>query len=198
MDSSSTTDGIDMLSEVEKQFLLKVARDSLSAAVHHTNALLPKPLTRLLMEPCGAFVTLHNRDELRGCIGYVDAIRPLMETVQRAARKAGTEDFRFDPIHPDELQSIVIEISVLSPIKNMNDFHEIEIGKNGILIEAGHRRGLLLPQVAVQHDWNQELFLNHTAEKAGLPCDIWRSQDVKVYTFTTEMFRECPSQESIS
>ena len=144
----------------------------------------------VLREPRGAFVTLHIGRELRGCIGYVDPLRPLLETVERSARQAATQDRRFDAVVPEELGAILIEISVLSLPEACHGPGEIEIGTHGILIETRHRRGLLLPQVALDQGWNTTMLLRHTAEKAGLPADAWSAPGVRCSRFTAEIFRE--------
>jgi AmmeMemoRadiSam system protein A len=179
-----------MLSEGEKEFLLFIARRSIEAAVTKKGTAMPENIPITLTENCGAFVTLHKGSELRGCIGYIEGMKPLYETISDAAQKAALEDYRFMPVTPDELAYIKIEISVLSPLKLINNMDEIEVGKHGLIIEYQYNRGLLLPQVATEYGWNRQTFLNQTAHKAGLPSDIWKNPQAKIFIFTAEIFHE--------
>ena len=179
-----------MLSEAEKQFLLKVARRSVESAVRNSPEFETTTSLPPLSEPCGAFVTLRIANSLRGCIGYVDPIKPLLETVRIVSAKAALEDTRFAPISPDELPDVWIEISVLSPMQRISRIEEIEVGKHGVVVQLGRLRGLLLPQVAVEFGWNRETFVSQTARKAGLPADCWNEPGVQVYIFSAEIFSE--------
>ena len=179
-----------MLTESEKEFLLHIARMSIAAAVQRKGASIPDTIPAALMENCGAFVTLHKGGELRGCIGYIEGFKPLVETVWDAAEKAALEDYRFMPITTNELTDIKIEISALSQPKLITNIDEIEVGKHGLIIEYQHSRGLLLPQVATEYKWDRETFLNQTAHKAGLPSDRWKDPQTKIYIFTAEIFSE--------
>lgn len=179
-----------MLSESDKKYLLSVARKSIINAVSgKPREIIENPPTAL-HKPSGAFVTLHKKGELRGCIGYIEAIGSLLETVQDAAEKAALADYRFNPVAPEEVSEIEIEISVLTPIKKISKIEEIEVGKHGIIIQHGYNRGLLLPQVAVEHGWDRETFLDQTARKAGLPSGAWKDTETKIFTFTAEIFSE--------
>ena len=179
-----------MLTEEEKETLLVIARNSIEAAVRKTQNILPSHQTPHLEEKCGAFVTLHSHGELRGCIGYIEGIIPLMETVQEAAVKAALEDPRFDPVNVDELENIDLEISVLSPLKKINDVNKIEVGKHGLVIKRGYSRGLLLPQVAVEYNWDRETFLNQTCRKAGIGADKWKDPATEIFIFSADIFGE--------
>jgi AmmeMemoRadiSam system protein A len=137
----------------------------------------------------GAFVTLHNRENLRGCIGSLNPPGPIFETVQECAASAATADPRFKPVTPSELEEIVIEISVLSPPEPLKDLNQIEVGVHGLIISQHGRRGLLLPQVATEHHWNREMFLSQTCRKAGLPLDAWQ-KGAEVLVFTAFVFAE--------
>jgi len=169
---------------------LRVARCAIEAAV------LNKPMAAVsidspaLKKPSGAFVTLHEAQELRGCIGYVDPRKPLLATVQDAAVKAAMEDPRFPPVGIDELEEIEIEISVLSPLQGIRSPGEIEVGRHGLVVEFGSHRGLLLPQVAAEYGWDAETFLQQTVRKAGLAAHVVDEQDLKVFVFTAEIFNE--------
>ena len=179
-----------MLTEEERQYLLHVARRSIESVVNETSPVVIETRSKSLMEPCGAFVTLRVGRGLRGCIGYIEPIKPLVETVQEVAAKAAIEDMRFTPVTPEELSTIEIEISVLSPLKEIHDPDELKVGEHGIIIEHGRYRGLLLPQVATEYGWDRETFLSQGARKAGLPTDAWRDPETKIYVFTAEVFGE--------
>ena len=141
-----------------------------------------------LKEPGGAFVCIHKGKDLRGCIGMIEAHAPLWETIKRMAVEAAFGDPRFCAVARDELDKIDIEISVLTPIRRIGDPSEIEIGKHGLLIRRGGRSGLLLPQVATEHNWNREQFLKWTCHKAGLPEQAWKDEDVELYVFSADVF----------
>lgn len=179
-----------MLSETEKFVLLNTARSAIEAAVNGTTAPLPEKIPPKLMVLCGAFVTLHKGDDLRGCIGYIEGVKSLIETVRDVAEKAAIEDYRFLPVTKEELYDIQIEISVLSPLRLIKDINEIEVGKHGLIIEQGGYRGLLLPQVATEYGWDRETFLNQTAHKAGLSSDQWKNPKTRIFTFTVEIVKE--------
>lgn len=183
-----------MLSSDHKKTLLKTARKSIKAAVEGKIFDSPRDVSSELKEPCGAFVTLHKFGELRGCIGYIEGVLPLIETVKDVAEKAALEDYRFTPVTKDELSNIDIEISVLSPLKLIKNINEIEVGKHGIVMEYRHNRGLLLPQVATEYGWDRETFLNQTARKAGLSVDQWKDPETKIFIFSAEIFGEKESR----
>lgn len=139
-----------------------------------------------LTEPRGVFTTLYLGGELRGCVGYALPIRPLYRAVAETARAAAFEDSRFWPVSPEEAPGLQISLSVLSPLFPIAA-SEVEIGRHGLLISSGMRRGLLLPQVPVEHDWDRETFLAQTCHKAGLPLDAWR-KSATIEAFTAEVF----------
>lgn len=142
-----------------------------------------------LQTRAGVFVTLHNREKLRGCIGIITPPGPLFETVQECAGSAATTDPRFNPVTASELGEIVIEISVLSPPKPLKDPSQIEVGVHGLIISQHGKRGLLLPQVATEHHWDQETFLAQTCRKAGLPLDAWKT-GAEIMVFEAFVFAE--------
>jgi AmmeMemoRadiSam system protein A len=179
-----------MLTDNEKEILLLVARISIKDAVEGTNSEIPEMFPQALKEKCGAFVTLHNHGDLRGCIGYVEGFMQLVDTVREVSVKAALEDPRFAPVTAEELDDLEIEISVMSPLKKIADINDIEIGKHGIIIEREHRRGLLLPQVATEYNWDRETFLIHTCRKAGLPSDAWKDTKTNISIFSAEIFHE--------
>ncbi len=141
-----------------------------------------------LKEPGAAFVCIHKGEELRGCIGMIEAMAPLCDTIKKMAVEAAFGDPRFCALARDELDEIDIEISVLTPMHRISDLSEIEIGKHGLLIRKGYQSGLLLPQVATEHNWDREQFLKWTCRKAGISEKAWRSKNVEVYIFSADVF----------
>jgi AmmeMemoRadiSam system protein A len=138
----------------------------------------------------GAFVSLHKRGKLRGCIGRFEAEGPLFETVDTMARAASINDFRFSRVTPDEVNDIDIEISVLSPLRRIDDVSEIEVGRHGLYIIRGSSRGTLLPQVASERGWDTDMFLEQTCVKAGLDRDAWKDEGTEIYTYEALVFGE--------
>lgn len=179
-----------MLTESEKQFLLQEARHAIEGEVRDDRERRPPACPPSLMALCGAFVTLREDNQLRGCIGYIEGVKPLIETIREAAVKAALEDPRFMPVTPEELPNLEIEISVLSPMEPVYNVEQIEIGKHGLLLEVGSRRGLLLPQVPMEYGWDRMTFLEQTARKAGLPEHAWADRSAKIHSFTAEIFSE--------
>jgi uncharacterized protein len=177
-----------MTSEHDRALLLRLAREALAAHVGVAPAHVPGP-SELLDKPGGAFVTLRNHGELRGCIGHIEASEPLGKVVPRCAVAAGTTDPRFPPITRTELEELAIEISLLGPLEPIAGPHDIEIGRHGLVVEMGWQRGLLLPQVATEWNWNAESFISHTCHKAGLPRDAWK-HGAKIWRFDAEVFGE--------
>ncbi|HUO59966.1 MAG TPA: AmmeMemoRadiSam system protein A [Candidatus Acidoferrales bacterium] len=171
----------------ERQQLLQLARQSIAA--HLRREPLPEPdLPEHLRQPRGAFCTLHLQGKLRGCIGYVEPLFPLWQTVMRTAIAAATEDPRFAPLTMAELPHIQIELSVMSPLRPISH-QEIEVGVHGLMISQGGRRGLLLPQVATEWGFDRETFLTETCHKAGLRRDAWQ-HGATIEAFTAEVFGE--------
>jgi len=178
------------LTSEEKKTLLKAARSAISSAIK--GSLIPgmKYSGKELNRRSGVFVTLRIGEDLRGCIGYVEPLFPLAQATQDVAVKAATEDNRFMPLSSSELDKITIEISVLSPLEELKDTENIEIGKHGLVIDAGYTRGLLLPQVASDYKWDKKQFLKHTSLKAGLSPEAWKQKNIKLFTFTVDKFEE--------
>ncbi len=174
------------LSENERSEMLELARASVREAVCQHRLISPLPNNGVFGERRGVFVSLHARGKLRGCIGVVEPREPLGESIAECAAKAALEDPRFAPISTEELDEVEIEISVLSVLEPI-EAEKVEIGKHGLLIEQGYRRGLLLPQVAVEHGLDRERFLQETCHKAGLPRDAWKSGETRIYAFTCEI-----------
>lgn len=172
--------------------LLEIARQAIALAVREGAVLQPEKPGGRLSRPAAVFVSLHKQGSLRGCIGHVVAREPLYRAVVDAAMGAALHDPRFRPMSEDEVAQVDIEISVLSPMASVDAAEaekRIEIGRHGLLISLDRRRGLLLPQVAVQFGWNARQFLEETCIKAGLPRQAWRS-GAKVEMFTAEIFGE--------
>ncbi len=178
------------LTEADEQILLRLAREALEEGVRrHRLSDLEAP-QGIVREKCGAFVTLHKARRLRGCIGYFEARKPLYQTVRECAFAAALRDPRFEPVTPDELPALQLEISVLSPLEEISP-EAIEVGRHGLLVSRGFQRGLLLPHVAVEWKWDRERFLEETCLKAGLPSDAWR-QGAKIQAFTARVFSDPP------
>jgi hypothetical protein len=168
--------------------LLRFARETIAARL--TGSVLPAPVP--LTAPhdhAGAFVTLSVDGELRGCIGYPGSPQRLDAVVGHCAVASATEDPRFPPLTRDELVTLHIEISVLTPIVPVREVAEIEVGRDGLVIEDGFRKGLLLPQVATEHGWDRATFLCHTCLKAGLRPDAWKT-GARIARFQAEVFGE--------
>ncbi len=174
----------------EKKTLLKLARDTIERYLsNNTREELPKA-DGILGEECGAFVTLHKKGQLRGCIGNMIGRGPLVETIQEMAIAASVQDPRFHKVTMEELEDVDIEISVLSPMKRIKDVSEIEVGKHGILMRRGMCQGVLLPQVATEYGWDRETFLENTCHKAGLPADAWKDPETVIEIFSADVFGE--------
>lgn len=176
------------LTEADQQRLLWLARQALDECVRHDRLAEMEETSAALGEKCGAFVSLHKGSRLRGCIGYVEAVKPLYQTVRECARAAALHDPRFDPVSSEELPLLRVEISILSPLFEISP-EQIEVGKHGLLISRGVQRGLLLPQVAVEWKWDRERLLEETSTKAGLASDAWR-HGAKIQGFTAQVFAE--------
>jgi AmmeMemoRadiSam system protein A len=177
-----------MIGPEDQQRLLRLARQALEARVQKAP---PPPVEYggALDWPCGAFVTIHYRGDLRGCLGRIEVTAPLADTIAHLAAVVSDSDPRFNPVSARELSDISLEISVLTPEEEVRSIDQIEIGRHGLIIEQGHRRGLLLPQVATEHGWNRETFLDHTCRKALLPTDAWR-RGARILVFEAQVFGE--------
>jgi AmmeMemoRadiSam system protein A len=139
------------------------------------------------MEKRGVFVSIHLHGDLRGCVGTIAPSTPLYQSVAGCAEAAAFRDSRFKPLQLSELPEADFEISVLSPIEEVTDIRNIEVGTHGLIVSKGNARGLLLPQVAVQQQWDRERFLGETCRKAGLPPTAWK-QGATIQRFTAEVF----------
>ncbi|MBM4320664.1 MAG: AmmeMemoRadiSam system protein A, partial [Deltaproteobacteria bacterium] len=171
------------LTEPQQAALLAWARRTLTGYLGQGKIpeILPGEFEPALLQPAGAFVSLHLGGELKGCIGTFLAEAPLVETVRDMAIAAATRDPRFRPVAKGELEYVDIEISVLSPRWPCTDpLAEVELGLHGLSIARGWARGVLLPQVATEYGWDVPTFLEHVCRKAGLPKDAWRSSDARL------------------
>jgi AmmeMemoRadiSam system protein B/AmmeMemoRadiSam system protein A len=177
------------LIDSEKEELLKIARESIESYLK--SGQIPEFRVSDNLEKFGAaFVTLEKQGNLRGCIGYTSAVEPLYQTVSSCAVQAAVNDRRFRPVTYDEMDDIHIEISVLSPMQLVESFDEIEIGRDGLMIFKGPNRGLLLPQVAADYNWDRIQFLEQTCRKAGLPAAAYKAPDAVIYKFQAVIFGE--------
>jgi AmmeMemoRadiSam system protein A len=175
------------LSLKEKEQLKQLARQTIEGVLFDKDKGEFEP-TEIMKEKRGAFVTIKKNDQLRGCIGYLKGVSPLHETIREMAIQAAFRDPRFGPLQQNEWKDIDIEISVLTPLKKINDASEIEIGVHGLYIERGPYSGLLLPQVATEQHWDRTTFLENTCFKAGLSRDAWKSKDAVIYIFSADVF----------
>jgi AmmeMemoRadiSam system protein A len=183
-----------MLDDVTREGLLQRARAAIERAIG-------APITRVSDVAlstdvvAGAFVTLRADGVLRGCIGYPEADLPLLEVVERCAVSAATRDPRFAPVTIAEWNGVSVEISVLGPVERIAGPSAIEIGRHGVIVDGQHRRGLLLPQVAVEQRWTAADLVSQVCLKAGLPRDAWRS-GAELFRFEADVFGEDePTQE---
>ena len=185
----------------EGMLLVNLARQTVIEYLKSGKILhVPKSVSPKLMKKAGVFITInafHNgAKSLRGCIGLPYPTTPLIQAVIDSALSAATRDPRFSPVTPQELDHITFEVSVLTPPKRVHvekptDYPlEIEVGRDGLVVEKGYRKGLLLPQVPVEYEWNEEEFLCQCSMKAGLSPDSWLLKDTKIYRFQAIIFEE--------
>jgi len=174
-------------SQQERTILLRLAHDSILSAFEGREIPFRAP-TAHLAEPRGVFTSLYFRGELRGCVGYALPVSDLYRAVADTARAAAFEDTRFHPVTLQEAPDLEIELSILSPPQPM-PAEAIEIGRHGLLISRAGHRGLLLPQVPTEHNWDCTTFLEQTCRKAGLPLDAWKNGAI-IEAFTAEVFGE--------
>jgi AmmeMemoRadiSam system protein A len=179
------------LTPEQRASLLAMARAELDALL---GAAPPKRLPEegepFAATPRACFVTLYDRDGLRGCIGTLEADAPLAFAVRSMTRAAAVRDPRFPPLTPEELPHVRISLSVLSPSVGIHDPLEIKVGTHGLCVRRGNASGVLLPQVAAERGWDRVRFLDETCRKAGLPSDAWQRPDTHVEVFAAEVFGE--------
>jgi len=181
-----------MLDETQRKRLLQIARDSIAAVLDGRRPELDESdIDEVLKKPAGAFVTLKTKDDdLRGCIGSIQAVAPLFQAVSISAVNAAFRDPRFNPLSKHELDDLVLEISVMGPIEPLRSIDDIVVGRDGLIVTRGRNAGLLLPQVASEYGWTIDEFLQHTCIKAGLPPDAWRDAHTRIEFFSAEVFGE--------
>lgn len=179
----------DTLSEIQRRFLLRLAREAVTARLTDGRPVKGKTDDPVFREKRGAFVTLTKGGELRGCIGYPLPVKPLAEAVAEMAVAAAFEDPRFEAVSPAELPELRFEISVLSLPEPIDDPEKIVVGRHGIIISRGFNKGLLLPQVPVEYQWDRRTYLRHGCLKAGLPPDAWE-KGARIEIFEAEVFGE--------
>jgi hypothetical protein len=175
------------LSAEEKQELLGMARQAIRLYVEEGRVLVSKTENPDFLSEKGAFVTLKKRGELRGCIGFIEPLFPLHETVIRSAIYAATEDTRFTPVTKEDLKDLEYEVSVLTPLQKIDNPRIVQVGKHGLVISMGNNNGLLLPQVPVENHWDRETFLCQACVKAGLPPDAWK-KGAEIFVFEAIVF----------
>jgi len=173
--------------DVEKKELLSIARNAITEFVTDKKTIEVDMKNPKLRSDGAVFVTIKEKGSLRGCIGHVQAIMPLYQSVIKNAIAASSSDPRFPPMTKDELQDIEIEISILSLMQKLKDVKNIQIGKHGLVIRKGSQSGLLLPQVPIEQGWDRQTFLKQICAKAGLPEYAWK--DAELYTFTAEIIK---------
>lgn len=169
----------------ERSILLQLAHASIAAALEKREILLDPPSPHLA-EPRGVFSTIYFRGQLHGCVGFVFPVAPLYRTVAETARAAAFEDTRFPPVTREEAPELEVSLSILSPLQPIRP-EDVAIGRHGLLITQLGHRGLLLPQVPVEHAWDRITFLEQTCRKAGLPPDAWQ-HGATIEAFTAEVF----------
>jgi hypothetical protein len=189
------------LSQEEGEFLVRLARKAVEEYLKtRKHAPVPDNISEKLKRPCGVFVTINSMErgekELRGCIGYPYPTDPLVQAVIQSAISAATEDPRFYPLSSKELDEVVFEVSVLTPPEKIDTKRpkeypaKIKVGEDGLIVERGMYKGLLLPQVPIEWKWNEEEFLCQCCIKAGLPADNWLLDGTKLYKFQAIIFEE--------
>ena len=176
-------------SPADRQTLLRIAHQAI-LSFFGNQALPEMPSSPHLLQLRGVFTTLYFRRELRGCVGYAMPISPLYLAVADTARAAAFEDSRFRPVTAREAEELEVSLSVLSPLVPIQP-EEIKLGSHGLVVSIGARKGLLLPQVPLEHGWDRETFLAQTCRKAGLPADAWR-HGAALEGFTAEIFGDKP------
>jgi AmmeMemoRadiSam system protein A len=172
----------------DRRRLIDLARRALEARVTRAGHLVIDPALAGDVR-CGAFVTIFHHGELRGCLGRLNSPLPIAHLVAQLAQAVADSDPRFNPVSPQELAGIDVEISILTPEREIESIEEIEVGTHGLIVEQGTCRGLLLPQVPGEHGWDRDAFLDHACLKAGLAADAWR-RGARIFVFEAQVFGE--------
>ena len=185
-----------MISNEAGQYLLNLSKESVKYFLESGKTMLrPTDYPSELNDPLGVFVTLNKNNNLRGCIGYPEPIKPVIDATIEVAVSAAFNDPRFPQVSKKEFEDLDFEVTVLTKpeiieVKKADEyFDKIEIGRDGLIIQKGYARGLLLPQVAVENAFTKEDFLNHTCMKAGISADCWMDQSCDVYKFQGQIFK---------
>lgn len=176
-----------LLNKKERESLLVYARENIAWKLGIGAS---EPAVDMEGELCGAFVTLRKAGNLRGCIGNIVSDRPLSETVRHMSLAAAFSDPRFIPLAKEEIDQISIEISILSPLKKVENTDQIKTGRDGLYVKNGYDSGLLLPQVATEQGWDRETFIDQTFLKAGMTPEMRNDDDTEIFSFTAEVFSE--------
>jgi uncharacterized protein len=186
-----------MISEEEGEFLVKLARKTIETYIKEGKIMaVPDETPQNLRQDMGVFVTINSQNQLRGCIGYPEPVKPLVKATIDVAIGAATQDPRFPRVNINELADITVEVSVLTlpklleALKPSEYLEKISIGETGLIVEMGVYRGLLLPQVPIEWGWDVEEFLGNTCMKAGLSSNCWLQEGVKIYSFQSQIFEE--------
>lgn len=184
--SIPTAAAVKEFSTEQRLHLLRLARETILAKIDGRSLLAPEPDSEWPAEHRGVFTTLYLHGQLRGCVGYAMPIAPLSRAVMETACAAAFNDTRFAPVTSEEAHGLEISLSILSPLALIRA-EDVVVGRDGLLVSEGARRGLLLPQVPVENGWDRETFLEQTCRKAGLPLDAWR-KGATIEAFTAEVF----------
>ena len=177
--------------KIESQgLLLQIAREAIASHLEDRTPSKFQGSEPELLRKSGAFITLHKKGKLRGCVGQIVSDKPLYETVSEAAIAAATRDPRFHRVNRSEISELEIEISVLTPLQPLERIEDLEIGVHGLYIKYGEHSGLILPQVATVHNWNRTEFLQQTCKKAQLSEDAWQDPETEIYLFRSQVFGE--------
>lgn len=176
-----------LITPEEEKALLTIAKSTLTSFVNSGKIPEFNVSNSVLDEKKAVFVTLRKNGVLRGCIGRITPTEPLYLAVRNMTVEAASKDSRFEPVSPDELNDIQIEISILGPLQKVNSADDIELGKNGVVVKQGDRRGVFLPSVAREMGWTKEEFLRHLCvDKSGLPADCWKDKQTEIFVFATQ------------
>jgi uncharacterized protein len=176
------------LSPREREILLAIARQAIEEYVRTGRYEVEPREEKILNTRSGCFVSIKQNGQLRGCIGNFQSELPLFKEVAEMAVASASKDPRFYPMQANELDNFNLEISVLSPLQKIESIEELQVGTHGIYLEKSFHRGVLLPQVAVEHDWDRDTFLKQTCIKAGLPTNAWQTEDAEIYIFSAQVF----------
>lgn len=178
------------LSPELQQKLLNIARETIETYIRTKTIPTFTVDEPELQQKAGAFVTIKKSGQLRGCIGQVEGFRPLHETIVEMAMASATQDPRFPPVTERELDALHLEISVMTPLRRIDNPDEVQVGVHGLVMRRGFRSGLLLPQVATEYGWDRITFLEHTCRKAGLPLNSWNDPQTEISVFSAQVFHE--------